>query len=94
LEYKRALSDRSKYILPFLIGNSHNPNFESGQFKDRRLGDWIIEIRKNHTPSYLDVSLGADQLASDIFDMVLARLVELFADVDYSEYQDAVMRQK
>ena len=88
LEYRRALNDGSKTILPFLIGHSHDRKFESRQLSDRGLADWVTEIRDNHTPSYLDVSLGADQLASTIFNEVLARLVELFADVDDREFEE------
>jgi tetratricopeptide (TPR) repeat protein len=89
LEYRRALSDGSKTILPFLIGHWNDPKLESHQFNDRKLGEWVNEIRDNHTPSYLDLGLGAHQLASDIFDEVLARLIELFADVDDREFEDA-----
>lgn len=90
LEYRRALSAGSnKTILPFLIGDSHHPNFEARHYSDNRLGEWISEVRKKHTPKYLDGSLGEDQMASDIFDEVLARLVEVFLDVDEGEIEDA-----
>src|SRR6266478_6845130 len=38
LEHKRALSDGSKTILPFLIGSSHHKKFSWQDFSDRRLG--------------------------------------------------------
>jgi tetratricopeptide (TPR) repeat protein len=73
--------------LPFLIGNSHHRNFEASHYDDSRLGAWVSEIRKSHTPSYQDESLDAEQLASNIFDEVLARLVELFWDVDEGDIE-------
>ncbi len=88
LEYRRARRDGSKTILPFLIGNSHHRNFEPRHYNDSRLGAWVSEIRKSHTPSYQDENLDAEQLASNIFDEVLARLVELFWDVDEGDVED------
>ncbi len=88
LEYRRARRDGSKTILPFLIGNSHHRNFEPRHYNDSRLGAWVSEIRKSHTPSYQDENLDAEQLASNIFDEVLARLVELFWDVDDGYVED------
>jgi tetratricopeptide (TPR) repeat protein len=87
LEYRRARRDGSKTILPFLIGNPHHPDIEPKDYADSDLGAWVSEIRKNHTPSYLDRSLGDEQLASDIFDEVLARLVEIFWNVDEGDIE-------
>ena len=88
LEYRRARRDGSKTILPFLIGNAHHRNFDQRDYDDRRLGAWVTEIRKSHTPSYQDENLDAEQLASNIFDEVLARLVELFWNVDEGYIED------
>ncbi len=88
LEYRRARRDGAKTILPFLIGNAHKRIFDSRHYDDSRLGAWVSEIRKSHTPSYQDESLDAEQLASNIFDEVLARLVELFWNVDEGNIED------
>jgi hypothetical protein len=88
LEYKRAQRDGAKTILPFLIGRSHHRNFEPRDYDDSRLGAWVFEIRKSHTPSYQDESLDTEQLASNIFDEVLARLVELFWEIDEGDPED------
>jgi tetratricopeptide (TPR) repeat protein len=87
LEYRRARRDGSKTILPFLIGNVHHRNFDQRHYDDRQLGAWVSEIRKSHTPSYQDENLDAEQLASNIFDEVLARLVELFWNVDEGDIE-------
>ncbi len=88
LEHKRALSYGSKPILPFLIGDAHRQPFSLQNYANENLGQWVDEIRKKHTPSYLDGSLDENQLASDIFDEVLAWLVEIFVDVDAGELED------
>jgi len=82
LEYKHALEE-SKTILPFLIGRSHRKQFESRHYQDHKLAAWVSEIRAHHTPSYLEPD--TDDLANDIFNEVLARLIELFVEVDEGE---------
>jgi tetratricopeptide (TPR) repeat protein len=78
----------SKTILPFLIGNSHRRDFKPSKYNDKQIGAWVAEIRKSHTPSYQDERLDAEQLASNIFDEVLTRLVELFWNVDEGDIED------
>ena len=89
LEYRRARRDGAKTILPFLIGTLHHRDFKPEHYYDKPLGAWVSEIRKTHTPSYQDGSLSAEQLASNIFDEVVARLFEIFWDVDEGDSEDA-----
>jgi tetratricopeptide (TPR) repeat protein len=87
LEYKYALNE-SKIILPFLIGNLHQKTFVPEKFTDHKLRDWVAEIFEHHTPSYLDATLTADELATDIFGQVLNRLIELFVDGSDAQFED------
>ena len=76
LEYRHALEDHSKIILPFLVTVSHLKS------PDPRLREWVKEIMRNHCASRLDPALGADRLASDIFEAVYERLWEIAAEGD------------
>jgi tetratricopeptide (TPR) repeat protein len=67
LEYLRALRDDTKIILPFLLGTSH----------DARMSAWIRGIQKNHCTSRLK---STDHAEAAIFESVLERLWEIFAD--------------
>lgn len=86
LEYERALRDRAKTILPFFVGRAYHPrtslNTLLSRIPDQRLREWVRQISSHHTASCWDPELGVDRLAAAIFEDVLARLVELFADVD------------
>lgn len=87
LEYRHARRGE-KTILPFLIGNSHHQNSKQEDYNNNReLGAWVSEIRKSHTPSYQDGNLDDEQLANNIFDDVLTRLVELFWEVDEGDIE-------
>lgn len=79
LEYRRALTSRTRVILPFLIAGTGL--HERGQtVQDPRLDDFVKEVRRKHCLSELDVRLGAERLASDMFEVVLERLWEIFED--------------
>jgi tetratricopeptide (TPR) repeat protein len=74
LEYRHALEDHSKIILPFLIGASHLKS------PDQRLRDWVKEIMRNHCVSRLNLTHGYQRLASDIFEALYERLWEVAAE--------------
>jgi tetratricopeptide (TPR) repeat protein len=86
LEYRRARED-AKIILPFLIGDTHQRSFDPKAYHSSQLGAWVSEIGKRHTPSFQDENLDAEQLASNIFNEVLARLIELFSNVDEGDVE-------
>jgi len=88
LEHKRALNDESITVFPFLIGSTHHKETYRQHYTDPRLGEWIAEIRKHHTPSYLDPAHNPEQLANQIFDQVRDRLVELSIDVDDGDLEN------
>lgn len=88
LEYKRAQRDESKIIFPFLIGKPHNPAFKPENYDDSSLRAWVAEIRSNQTVSYLDDTRNTEQLANDIYDHVIVRLVELIWNVDEGDTGD------
>jgi tetratricopeptide (TPR) repeat protein len=81
LEYKHALEDR-RTVLPYYIA----PLREQPSDPDVRA--WIREIEANQTVSRLDLALGPERLASDIFTVLFGRLWEIADEGDESRGDD------
>jgi len=77
LEYRRAIEDRAKIVLPWVKGSieevAERPDCDS------RLRKWLFEIKKRHKAAPLDSSLTPEQNASTIFETVLERLWEIYS---------------
>ena len=75
LEYRHAHED-GRTILAYDVRSS------PGKPSDSRVRDWLKEIESNQTVSRMDITLGPERLASDIFESVFERLWEIAAEGD------------
>jgi len=80
LEYRRALENRSKIILPFLVDHRDPRTAKAHEVADRALRRWIQEIEANQCISRLDARLPPTRLAAEIYDAVAERIFEAFTD--------------
>lgn len=77
LEYRRAIEDRAKIVLPWVKGSLEEVAARSDC--DSRLRKWLLEIKKRHKAAPLNPSLTPEQNASTIFETVLERLWEIYS---------------
>ena len=80
LEYRRAVENRSKIILPFVIDGRDPRSTEVHDVRDEHLRRWIVEIEANQCISRLDSRLSPTELASEIYEAVAERIFEAFTD--------------
>ncbi|HEX9459886.1 MAG TPA: DUF4062 domain-containing protein [Thermoanaerobaculia bacterium] len=76
LEYRRALDDRSKIILPYVSGSIAEITRRTDCHP--RLREWLRDISKKQCAARLDPALSAERNASIIFEVVLSRLWEIY----------------
>lgn len=90
LEYARALEDPSKVILPYIA----TTYFDRRHSYDARLCDLADEVTRNHLAGRLLLELDPELSASTIYEAVLERLWEIYADaVDAPEVKDEELRE-
>jgi tetratricopeptide (TPR) repeat protein len=81
LEYRHALGDR-RTIIPYYIAPLRD------EPSDPDVRAWLSEIEGNQTVGRLDLALGYERLASDVFAAVFGRLWEIADESDVSPDDD------
>jgi tetratricopeptide (TPR) repeat protein len=81
LEYKRAQEDHRTVLAYHVDASREEPS-------DPSVRAWLKEIWANQTVSRLDPALGAERMASDVFEAVLGRLLESLDEGDASQDDD------